>query len=89
MGNHRRLRGDPDWGIDSASQCLPGALALACSAGLAGQRLAGRAEPPGPGETGFGAAGLVDLAQGVASATERSPFQWCGHVFREDGFPGH
>ena len=39
-------------------QRLPGALALACSAGLAGQRLAGRAEPPGPWETGFGAVRL-------------------------------
>ena len=38
-------------GVSSESQRLPGA-------GLAGQRLAGRAEPPGPWETGFGAVRL-------------------------------
>ena len=81
MVSHRRLRGDPDWGIDSASQRLPGALALACSAGLAGQRLAGRAEPRGRGKRGFGPAGLVDLVQGAAGidplgASPVSPGCW-------------
>ena len=73
MVSHRRLRGDPDWGFCSESQRLPGA-------DPAGQRLAVRAEPPGPGETRFGAAGL-DLVQGAAGidplgASPVSPGCW-------------
>ena len=59
----------------------PGALALACSAGLAGQRLAGRAEPPAPRRKGGRRRPGRNLAPGVAGtdllgASPVSPRCW-------------
>ena len=59
----------------------PGALALACSAGLAGQRLAGRAEPPAPRRKGGRRRPGRNLAPGAAGidllgASPVSPRCW-------------